>query len=176
MIFNKTDIEGAWLIEPERFEDERGFFTRAFCPAEFEKQGIEFHPVQSNISNNKKALTLRGMHYHASPFEETKLVRCTSGKIFDVVVDLRPHSGTYKQWAGFELSRGNGNALFIPPGCAHGFLTLEEETDIFYQMGPAFVPGYDRGFRWDDPVFEIAWPDEPKIVSKKDRQLPFWAD
>lgn len=174
MIFKETNIDGAWLIEPERFEDERGFFTRAYCPAEFNGQGIEFHPVQSNISHNKRALTLRGMHYHAPPFEETKLVRCTSGRAFDVIVDLRPHSETYKQWAGIELSRENGKALFIPPGCAHGFLTLVDETDIFYQMGPAFVPGHDRGFRWNDPDFEIAWPAEPDVISEKDKALPFW--
>lgn len=168
MIFKETNIDGAWLIEPERFEDDRGFFTRAFCPEEFEGQGIDFNPVQSNISHNKKALTLRGMHYHVAPYQEAKLVRCTSGRIFDVLVDLRPKSSSYKKWFGSELSPKNGNALFIPPGCAHGFLTLEDYSDVFYQMSPLYTPGHDCGFRWNDPQIAIEWPEEPVIISSRD--------
>ncbi len=171
MKFKETMIPGAFILDPQRHEDSRGYFTRAFCEQEFADAGIDFHPVQSNISYNKTAYTLRGMHYHTAPFEETKLVRCSAGRLFDVAVDLRPDSPAYKKWVGAELSRKNGRSFFIPPGCAHGFLTLEDETEVFYQMSPAFVPGHDRGFHWNDPEIGIDWPGLPRVISDKDQSL-----
>lgn len=171
MKITETLIPGAYFIEPEYIRDERGYFARSYCRQEFAEHGIDFLPMQSNISYNKAAFTLRGMHFHAAPYEETKLVRCSAGRMFDVAVDLRPNSPTFKKWIGVELSRENGGALFIPAGCAHGFLTLEDETDVFYQMSPAYVSGHDRGFRWDDPAIGINWPAEPKVISEKDRML-----
>lgn len=172
MILTETKISGVYLVEPEFIEDERGHFTRSFCETEFNDAGIGFLPVQCNISYNKTAFTLRGMHFHAAPYEETKLVRCSAGKIFDVAVDIRPDSPTFRKWVGFELSRKNSRALFIPAGCAHGFLTLENDCDVFYQMSPAYTPGYDRGFRWNDPTIGINWPGEPVVISKRDAELP----
>jgi len=171
MKFNETDIQGAYLIEPERYEDERGYFTRSYCADEFAAQGIPFILAQSNISYNKTAFTLRGMHYHKTPYEETKLVRCSAGRLFDVAVDLRPLSPSYRKWVGFELSRENGLGIFIPAGCAHGFLTLEDHTEVAYQMSPAYTPGHDHGFRWDDPDIGINWPADPAIISDKDKGL-----
>jgi dTDP-4-dehydrorhamnose 3,5-epimerase len=172
MKFLRTEISDVFIIEPERHKDNRGFFARTFCEQEFAAQGIVFNPVQSNISNNEKAFTLRGMHYQIKPYEEIKLVRCSAGRIFDVAVDIRPQSSSYKKWIGVELSRENGLALYIPPGCAHGFLTLEDHSDVFYQMSPAFMPGQDRGFHWNDPEFEISWPTTPEVISEKDFNLP----
>ncbi|PHQ67246.1 MAG: dTDP-4-dehydrorhamnose 3,5-epimerase [Sneathiella sp.] len=169
MIFSATDIPGAYLITPERHEDERGFFARSYCAEEFADHGIAFIPAQSNISHNKQAFTLRGMHFHAPPYEETKLVSCSAGRLFDVAVDLRPASPAYKKWIGFELSPENGLAFFIPAGCAHGFLTLEDHTNVFYQMSPTYTPGHDRGFRWDDEEIGIDWPRKPQVMSDKDR-------
>ncbi len=171
MKFKETSIPGAFILSPERHEDDRGYFARAFCEAEFADAGITFHPVQSNVSYNRSAYTLRGMHYHAPPFEEAKLVRCSAGRLFDVVVDLRPDSSAYRKWVGVELSRNNGRSFFIPPGCAHGFLTLEDETEVFYQMSPAFEPGHDRGFHWNDPTIAIDWPGFPRVISEKDQML-----
>lgn len=171
MIFNETEIKGVYLIEPEFIKDERGYFARTFCENEFKEAGIVFHPVQSNVSNNKKAYTLRGMHFHAAPYEETKLVRCSAGKVFDVVVDIRSESPSFRKWLGVELSRENGRAFYIPTGCAHGFLTLENDSEVFYQMGPAYTPGHDRGFRWNDPTIDIDWPGEPKVISARDAKL-----
>ncbi|TNE33695.1 MAG: dTDP-4-dehydrorhamnose 3,5-epimerase [Alphaproteobacteria bacterium] len=174
MKITETNLSGVYLIEPDFIEDSRGFFTRAFCQDEFASAGIDFAPVQSNISHNRLAYTLRGMHFQAAPYAETKLVRCTSGRLFDVAVDLRESSPTYRQWTGLDLSRQNAKALFIPAGCAHGFLTLEDETEVFYQMSPAFVPGHDRGFRFDDPAIGITWPKTPKVISEKDLALPLF--
>lgn len=171
MKFQETEIPGAFIVDPQRHEDDRGYFARSFCEAEFKENGIPFQPVQSNISYNARALTLRGMHFHKAPFEETKLVRCSAGHIFDVAVDLRKNSPAYKKWVGLNLSRKNGRAFFIPAGCAHGFLTLEEDTEVFYQMGPAFTPGHDAGFLWNDPTIGIQWPAQPEVISQKDREL-----
>ncbi|MEH6547707.1 MAG: dTDP-4-dehydrorhamnose 3,5-epimerase [Sneathiella sp.] len=171
MKFTATKISDVFIVDMERHEDDRGYFARTFCEDEFREQGFSFKPVQSNISHNKNKYTLRGMHYHAPPYEETKLVRCTAGRVFDVAVDIRPHSPSYKNWVGVELSAQNGRGLYIPAGCAHGFLTLEDATDVFYQMGPAFEPGHDRGFHWDDPEIAITWPAVPKIISDKDQIL-----
>lgn len=171
MQITETDIPGVFLIKPEFIEDERGYFARAYCREEFAARGIDFLPVQCNLSYNKSAYTLRGMHYHASAYAETKLVRCSSGRMFDVAVDLREGSPTYKKWIGVELSRENSLALFIPAGCAHGFLTLEDDTEVFYQMSPAYVPGHECGFRWNSLEIGIDWPSEPRVISKKDQAL-----
>lgn len=171
MIFKETGIPDVFLIEPELIEDDRGYFTRSFCQSEFTDHNIDFLPVQCNISYNKTAYTLRGMHFHAAPYEEVKLVRCSAGKIFDVAVDIRPNSPSFKKWVGVELSRENGHALFIPAGCAHGFMTLEDDCEVFYQMSPAFTPGHDRGFRWNTPELDIDWPASPKVISARDIEL-----
>lgn len=174
MKFTETKILDVFLIDAERHEDDRGYFTRTFCEEEFEEQGISFKPVQSNLSHNKHAFTLRGMHYHAPLYEETKLVRCSLGRVFDVAVDIRPQSPSFRAWIGVELSPENGRGLYIPAGCAHGFLTLEDNTDVFYQMGPAFTSGHDRGFHWNDKDIGIEWPRNPLVISENDRVLaPF---
>ncbi len=170
MIFTETKIPGAFLLEPERHEDGRGYFARTFCEQEFKENGIDFSPVQANTSYNVQALTLRGMHFNASPDEEEKLVRCSAGKLFDVAVDLRKDSPAYGSWVGVELSRENGIGFYIPKGCAHGFLTLEENTEVSYLMSPAYVGGRERGFRWDDPDIKILWPALPTVISERDRQ------
>ena len=172
MIFRETPLKGAFIIEPERIEDERGFFARSFCHREFEVHGLNPRVVQCNISFNKRRGTLRGMHYQAAPHEETKLVRCTQGAIYDVIIDLRKASPTFKEWATVELSRENGLMLFIPEGVAHGFQTLEDDTEVFYQMSAPYHPGSARGLRFDDPAFELVWPLPVILVSDKDRSYP----
>jgi len=176
MIFNRLDISGAFLIERQRHEDNRGYFARTFCEQEFIDHGISFKPVQANISYNEKPLTLRGMHFHTPPQEEEKLVSCNSGRVFDVIVDIRPSSQTYGTWFGTELSRKNGKSLFIPKGCAHGFLTLEEFSEVTYLMSPSYVSGYEAGIRWDDSDIKIEWPEKPMIISEKDEALPLLRD
>jgi len=172
MKFNKINIPGAYLLMREPHTDSRGYFARTYCAQEFLDNGIDFQPSQGNISYNEKAKTLRGMHFHRPPHQEDKLVYCTSGSIFDVIVDIRPDSETYGQWYGAELTRENGLGLFIPKGCAHGFLTLQNQTEVSYLMSPAYVPGYDTGFKWDDSAIGIEWPDVPEIISDKDQDLP----
>jgi len=170
MIFTETKIKGAFIIEPELLMDERGFFARTFCKEEFEKQGLDTSIVQCNISYNKKKGTLRGMHYQARPYEEEKIVSCTKGSIYDVVVDLRKESLTYCQWVATELNEKNFKMMYIPSGCAHGFQTLEDEVIVYYQMTGFFHPECARGVRWDDPVIKIDWPIIKKmIISEKDR-------
>jgi len=169
MIFRETRLKGAFIIEPERLEDERGFFARTFCIEEFRKGGIEFRVVQCNISFNKKKGTLRGMHYQIAPYEEAKLVRCTMGAIYDVIIDLRPESPTFKQWIAVELTAENRLMLYVPKGFAHGFQTLENNTEVFYQMSESYHPECARGVRWEDPMFGIEWPILPPILSWRDR-------
>jgi dTDP-4-dehydrorhamnose 3,5-epimerase len=179
MIFTETKLPGAYIIEPEKIEDERGFFARTWCRKEFTEHGLNTSLVQCNVSFNMRKGTLRGMHYQAEPYEEAKLVRCTAGAVYDVIIDLRPASATYCQWLGVELashsseigSRLNAGhkMLYIPEGFAHGFLTLEDETEVFYQMSEAYVPDCARGVRWDDPAFGIRWPLEVSLISEKDR-------
>jgi dTDP-4-dehydrorhamnose 3,5-epimerase len=171
MIFTEARLKGSYLIEPERVEDGRGFFARTWCRREFEKRGMKGSFVQCNISFNKKKGTLRGMHYNARPYQEAKLVRCTMGAIFDVIIDLRPDSPTFMRWGGFDLTAANRRMLYVPEGFAHGFLTLDDETEVFYQMSEFYEPGYERGIRWDDPLFGIDWPAEVKVIS--DRDLEF---
>ena len=169
MKFVETELKGAFIIEPEPLEDERGFFARTWCRKEFEQHGLNCNVVQCNISFNRNKGTLRGMHYQASPFEEAKLVRCIMGAIYDVIVDLRPDSKTFMCWIPVELSAENRKMIYIPEGFAHGFQTLENDTEVFYQMSEFYAPEYVRGVRWNDPKFNIEWPDGIRIISAKDK-------
>lgn len=169
MIFKETKLKGSYLIEIEPIEDERGFFARTFCRKEFEAQGIQFNIVQCNTSYNKKRGTLRGMHYQVKPHEEAKLVRCTRGAVYDVLIDLRPDSPTFKQWNAVELSPENRQLLFVPKGVAHGFQTLEDNTELMYQMSEYYHPEVARGVRWNDPTFGIMWPLSSPVLSDRDR-------
>ncbi len=169
MKFTETRLKGAFIIEPEPITDNRGFFARAFCRREFEERGLNPEIAQCNISLNKAKGTLRGLHYQAPPHEEEKLVRVTRGAIFDVIVDLREASPTYRQWLGVELTAENRKALYIPKGFAHGFQTLEDNTEVFYQMSEFFHPESNRGVAWNSPEFGIEWPLQTKILSEKDR-------
>jgi dTDP-4-dehydrorhamnose 3,5-epimerase len=169
MIFAKTPLAGAFVIEPEPLEDERGLFARTFCADEFEAHGLSPSVAQCNVSFNAQRGTLRGMHYQADPHGECKLVRCTSGTIHDVLVDLRPESPTYCRWFAAELSARNRRMLYVPTGLAHGFQTLEDGSEVFYQMSESYVPAAFRGVRFDDPAFGIDWPEPVRVVSARDR-------
>lgn len=170
MIFLETKLKDAYIIESERLNDERGFFARTWCQREFIKRGINSKLVQCNISFNKKKGTLRGMHYQICPHEEAKLVRCTMGAIYDVIIDLRQDSKTFKQWISVNLTEENRTMLYIPEGFAHGFLTLTDNTEVFYQMAEFFAPEYAKGVRWNDPAFAINWPEKVVVISKRDEQ------
>jgi dTDP-4-dehydrorhamnose 3,5-epimerase len=174
MIFTPTPLVGAFVITTEPNVDARGFFARSWCREEARAHGIEVEWVQSNISFNHRRGTLRGMHYQA-PDWEAKLVRVTRGSIFDVIVDLRPTSSTYKHHFSVVLSAAERNMLFVPKGCAHGFLSREDDTEIFYEMSEFHRPEQARGFRFDDPQFAVAWPRGEKILSERDRNLPCYA-
>jgi dTDP-4-dehydrorhamnose 3,5-epimerase len=173
MIFHPIKLKGAYLIELERREDERGFFARSWCQREFEAHGLNPRLVQCNISFNEKKGTLRGMHYQAPPYQEAKLIRCTAGAIYDVIIDLRRDSETYKEWIAVELTAENHTMLYVPEGFAHGFQTLRDKTEVFYQMSEFYMPPYSRGVRWNDPQFKIIWPEtEKRIISLKDQTYP----
>lgn len=172
MRFMATDIDGVVIVDLDLMRDERGAFARLHCPDEFAAAGHPFAPLQTSLSRNAKAGTLRGMHYEAAPREEAKLVRVVRGRIFDVAVDLRPASPTYRRWTGTELSADNGRALLIGKGMAHGFVTLEDDTDVLYQIDKMFEPGHGRGVRWNDPAFAIAWPISPAVISERDATYP----
>ncbi len=172
MKFVPLSIAGAYRIDPEPHKDDRGTFVRLFCSEEFAGQGLEFTTSQINLSANTKSHTLRGLHFHAAPYAESKLVRVVRGRAFDVIVDLRPESPSYKCWDSLDLDSDSLAAVFIPEGCAHGFLTLQDDTALLYQMGRPFVPGFDRGIRWNDPAFGIAWPAAPAIISERDAGYP----
>jgi dTDP-4-dehydrorhamnose 3,5-epimerase len=172
MRFIETKLKEAYIIELEMKEDERGFFARSFCHEEFEKNGLNPNIVQCNISYNKKKGTLRGMHYQVAPYEEAKIVSCTSGAIYDVIIDLRQNSSTYCQWLAVELSDKNCKILYIPEGFAHGFQTLEDNTTVFYQMSEFYHPECAQGIRWDESTFGIKWPLSEQIMSKKDINYP----
>jgi dTDP-4-dehydrorhamnose 3,5-epimerase len=178
MRFEETPLAGAWVIEPERSEDERGFFARTFDAAEFARRGLDSRVVQSSTSYNRRAGTLRGMHYQADPHGEPKLIRCTRGAVFDVIVDLREDSATRLRWFGIELSEDNGRSLYVPIGLAHGFQTLADGSEVHYQIGHEYVPEAARGVRWDDPAFAIDWPAAPaggRIISERDRSYSDYA-
>ena len=172
MRFTATAIEGVTVVDLDRSVDERGSFARLHCPDEFAAAGHPFVPAQSSLSRNTAARTLRGMHYEAPPRAEVKLVRVTRGAIFDVAVDLRPDSPTYLRWTGAQLSADNGRALLIGAGMAHGFITLEPDTDVLYQIDKMFEAGHGRGVRWNDPAFGIAWPAQPLVISERDATYP----
>ena len=170
MLFIETKLKNAFIIEPERIEDHRGFFARAWCKNEFEAHGLNARLVQCNLSFNRYQDTIRGMHYQESPHEETKIVRCTRGAIFDVIIDLRRESATYLKWIGVELTAENRKMLYIPEGFAHGYQTLENNTEIFYQTSQFFSPESERGMRWDDPTIAIEWRvSDNFVISEKDR-------
>ncbi len=172
MIFQETKLQGVFEITIEPKADERGFFARTWCQQEFETHGLSPRLSQCSISFNNKRGTLRGMHYQAAPYPEAKLVRCTKGSLCDVVVDLRPQSPTFKQWIGITLTAEKRNMMYVAEGCAHGFITLEDETEIFYQISEFFKPELSRGVRWNDPVFCIDWPEAVTVISERDRTYP----
>lgn len=176
MRFEETPLAGAFVIEVEPFTDERGLFARTFCREEVAAHGLDPAVAQCSVSWNASAGTLRGLHWQAAPHEEAKLVRCTRGSLWDVIVDLRPGSPTRRRWVAATLSADNRRALYVPRGFAHAFLTLEDATEVFYQMSTPWAPGSARGARWDDPAFDIRWPAEPLVISPKDLTWPPWAD
>jgi dTDP-4-dehydrorhamnose 3,5-epimerase len=168
VLFKETPLAGAYIIDVEERRDDRGFFARTFCAREFEEHGLQTVVAQCNISFNYQKGTLRGMHYTVPPMNEAKLVRVVRGAIYDVIIDLRPESPTYKQHVGVELTASNRRALYIPPMFAHGFQTLEDDTEVFYQMSDFYAPGHDRGVRYDDPAFGIQWPLPVSVIAEKD--------
>ncbi len=172
MKFITTELEGAFIVQPERIHDSRGFFARAYCREEFEAHGLASNFAQCNISFNTMHGTLRGMHYQVAPHEEAKLVRCTMGAIYDAIIDLRRSSITFLRWIGVELSATNRCMLYVPEGFAHGFLTLANGTEVFYQVSEPYKPTSERGIRWNDPTFGILWPAEPSVISQKDTNYP----
>jgi dTDP-4-dehydrorhamnose 3,5-epimerase len=172
MEFHDTGLAGAFIVDLERIHDERGFFARSWCSREFTERGLNDRLVQCNVSRNAARGTLRGMHYQVAPHAETKLVRCTKGAIYDVIVDVRPMSPTYLKSFGVELSEDNHRALYIPVGFAHGFLTLTDESEVFYQMSEFYAPEAARGLRWNDPQLAIAWPEPVVVISDRDRSFP----
>jgi dTDP-4-dehydrorhamnose 3,5-epimerase len=172
MIFSQTDLKGAFIIEPERREDNRGFFARVWCENEFGDHGLTTRMVQGNVSWNHTRGTLRGMHYQLPPHGEAKLVRCTRGAIYDVIIDLRPESPTFKRHIGVHLSADNYRMLYVPQQFAHGFITLEDNTEVTYQVSEFYTPQAERGIRYDDPAFGIQWPMAPQVISQKDAAWP----
>ncbi|MGE0254415.1 MAG: dTDP-4-dehydrorhamnose 3,5-epimerase family protein [Alphaproteobacteria bacterium] len=174
MKFRPTNIAGVVEILPELREDARGGFSRAFCAEEFAAAGLPFAVVQANVSSNRVRGTLRGLHWQAAPAEEAKIVRAVAGRVWDVAVDLRPDSPTRGRWTAVELDARRGNACHIPVGCAHGFLTLEDGSDLLYLMGTAYRAELQRGARWDDPAFAIEWPFAPVVIAERDRSFADW--
>ena len=171
MIFEKADFEGVYIIEIEKHQDSRGFFARSWDKNEFKLKNLNSNLTQCNISFNHKKGTLRGMHYQTQPYQEAKLIRCTRGSLFDVIIDLRNNSKSFKKWLSFELNEKNHNMLYIPEGFAHGFQTLEDHTEVFYQMTQNYIPNSANGVRWNDPVFNIDWPIKKPILSEKDQKF-----
>jgi dTDP-4-dehydrorhamnose 3,5-epimerase len=175
MIFTETKLQGAFVIEPEKLEDERGFFARTWCQREFAERGLNPAIAQCSISFNRKRGTLRGMHYQIAPHEETKIVRCTRGAIYDVndvIIDLRADSPTFTRWLALELDAENRRMLYIPKGFAHGFQTLQDATEVLYEISEFYAPEHARGVRWDDPAFGIEWPAADRILTPRDRAYP----
>ena len=172
MIFAATPVEGAFLIQPERREDERGFFARTYCVRELAEHGLDPQVVQRSVSYNTKRGTLRGMHYQVAPHEETKLVSCSRGEIYDVIIDLRPASSSFRRWTAATLTADNGHLLYIPRGCAHGFITLTDDAVVDYQISDFHHPESARGLRYDDPAFGVKWPFAPIVIAARDRTWP----
>jgi dTDP-4-dehydrorhamnose 3,5-epimerase len=175
VILRETEIEGVRIVEPMRREDERGFFARTWDADEFRRAGLAGVVVQTSLSFSRRRGTLRGMHYQEAPHAEAKLIRCTAGAIFDVALDLRPGSATFRRWVGIELSAENRLALYVPEGCAHGFLTLADDSEVAYQMSAPHVPEAARGVRYDDPAFAIEWPGEVVVINERDAGYPDFA-
>jgi dTDP-4-dehydrorhamnose 3,5-epimerase len=167
-----TAVDGAYVVEPERASDERGFFARTFDAAAFAERGLDPAVAECSVAYNRARGTLRGLHYQRAPHEEAKLVRCTRGAAFDVAVDLRAGSATYLRWAAAELTAENGNGFYIPAGCAHGYLTLTDDCELHYQISTAYVPAAAAGIRWDDPSVGIEWPAAPRVISERDALYP----
>ena len=172
MKFQESPLAGAYTIEMDRLEDERGFFARSYSAEEFAARGLPAAMPQSSVSFNARRGTLRGLHYQAEPHAEDKLVRCTAGAIYDVIVDLRPDSPTARRWFGVELSAANHRSLFVPKGLAHGFMTLRDDTEVLYMISVPYAPGFERGLRWNDPAIGISWPTAPSVVSARDAAYP----
>jgi dTDP-4-dehydrorhamnose 3,5-epimerase len=172
MIFYETELKGAFIIEPERDEDERGFFARTWCQREFAAHGLNPRVVQCNVSFNRRQGTTRGMHFQEPPNAEVRLVRCTQGAIYDVIVDLRRESSTFARWVAVNLTPGERTMMYVPEGFAHGFQTLMDDTEVFYQMSEFYHPESARGVRWDDPKFQIRWPFAPTVISNQDQSYP----
>ena len=176
MIFTETKLAGAFVIDLKKFEDDRGFFSRAWCQNEFEAHGIDFCPVQANLAYTAKKGTVRGMHYQVAPHAEAKLLRCIRGALYDVMVDLRAGSETFGQWFGVELTAENRQMVFVPEGFAHGYQALTDNAEAFYMVGTFYAPGAEQGFRWNDPTFGIEWPiTDGLIISEKDQNWPDFA-
>lgn len=176
MLFTETKLKGAFIIDLDHREDNRGFFARTFCAKEFEEHGLKPTVAQCNSSFNHKKGTLRGMHYQVPPAAETKLIRCTGGAIYDVIIDMRPDSPTYKLHIGVELSEDNRRALYVPEMFAHGYQALTDGAEVTYQVGEFYTPGYERGLRYNDPVFGIEWPEEVTVISEKDAAWPLFEE
>ena len=172
MIFTKTDLQDAWLLDLDRRTDDRGYFARAYCAAEFEEHGLKSTFVQANTAFNRHRGTMRGLHYQRPPHAEAKLMRCLRGAIYDVIVDLRPDSPTYKRWGGFELTQDNARQLYVPEGFAHGYLTLRDDTEVTYMVTAAYAPQAEGGVRYDDPSFGIVLPETVRVISPKDSEWP----
>jgi dTDP-4-dehydrorhamnose 3,5-epimerase len=172
MIFTETKLQKAFILEIKKIEDERGFFGRSWCRNELEEHGLNSNIAQANTSFSFKKATLRGMHYQVHPNEETKLIRCVRGAIFDVIIDLRPDSPTFKKWIGVELTSDNYKMLYIPEGFAHGFVTLTDNVEVYYNVTAFYTPGAERGIRWNDPQFGIEWPITPAVITEKDQNHP----
>jgi len=172
MLFTPTEVSGAYILESSKIPDERGFFALAWSRSEFLRQGLNADLVQCNISFNHRKGTLRGMHYQIAPLSEAKLVRCTRGSIYDVAVDIRPDSPTFGRHCGVVLDASHHRALYVPEGCAHGYLTLEEGCEVFYQMTASYAPEHARGLRWNDPSFGVRWPGEVAVINERDRTWP----
>jgi len=172
MTFEPTKLHGVFEVKVQPLADQRGFFARTWCRTEFEKNGLNPDLVQCSVSFNTRKGTLRGMHYQAAPHAEAKLIRCTSGAVYDVVIDLRPHSSTYTEWTAVLLKSDDRNMVYVPEGCAHGFLTLADNTEVFYQMSAFHAPEAARGVRWNDPIFQIIWPSPVESISDRDQNYP----
>ncbi|MFN2498992.1 MAG: dTDP-4-dehydrorhamnose 3,5-epimerase [Pyrinomonadaceae bacterium] len=172
MKFTETVLKGAFVIDLQLMEDERGFFARSWCKQEFVAQGLNANLAQCSLSYNQKRGTLRGLHYQAKPYAEAKVVWCITGAIYDVIVDLRPNSSSYKEWMGIELKAAVRKILYVPEGFAHGFQTLEDNTEVLYQISEPYQPEYSRGLRWDDPAFQFRWPLPERIISARDKAFP----
>lgn len=173
MIFTETKLRGVYVLEPRRFEDERGFFAPSFSAKEFAARGMASKFVENNISYSANRGTIRGMHYQAAPYGQAKLVRCTRGAVYDVAVDLRRDSPTFREWVGVELTAESRSMLYLPGDCGHGFQTLADDTEVFYMVSEIYVPESGTGFRWDDPAFQIEWPEtQERILLKRDQDYP----